>query len=1231
MPQWIRDEDGETGETLANLLQMVASYLDTLYGQISHINRLKEPYYASGSIKPIPHNKKLLTSTGFDPPEIFLQSKVIEQILARGEKKLYEEKLHNVKNLIYKNIYNNLSYINKSKGTEKAFRNLFRCFGVDDDLFRLNLYGDNVEYELKNTYESITTKKKVIDFTGFNSRSGDRSAVIYQYPSSSSDYGFISASSDLYVPFSAEAEVIFPKLPTSNHTGSSDLSLLTTVSLFGCHSSTASMDDTDSLFGSPDRDFQVQAVKVDNGERVYFRLTSSTGFLPEISTSTYPQDGESSAKVYDNSKWNFAVRVRPTNYPISSNVITSSGFYLDFYGINNYLGEVLDEFSLSSSISTDTAGDFITGSNKRFFVGAHRDGFTGSVSVKSDVRFSSLRVWHDYISDEEMQYHAKDPNNFGRLNPAQSVLSSSAGAATGHIPKAEALALNWDFETTPAADSSGEFLIRDVSSGSATLRDSYGNFGAHAKANHTAKGYGFTASKLPTTFEFIPTNRQLQPENLYSSDLVNILSTDDLFFTRESRPVKHFFSIEASMYEIISRRMLNFFASIDDFNNQIGEPINRYRGKYKGLEKLRHLFFDKIEEVTNIEKFVELYKWLDNALDTAVANLIPASANASEEVRTIVENHVLSRNKYRYPVPLFLTMPPPGSAGHTGPTEPPWVGLQADPNDNYELDDDPDVVVTKETEVNFDDPGNYQVEPRMPPGIDLDDDIKVIRRVFDDNNLIPADPNWQPGDRKIIPVAVEGGGGDKGTETKVKGGSKPKNNKPVGRGAPPPPQPKTKGCKQWPGEALCTQGKHAADGRFADNYDPKMDAHLAGSCVFRGCKDKGALNYDPCATHDGECKYKSGCVDSCASNYDPKAKIEDNSKCKYLEGCYDSAATNYWKKVKEVADNVPQGCGPGVCKDCCKYKDVVGCCDPTAKNTCKKVGNWDKKNPLTGNECSKCNPDLCEYKYGCKKVLSTQEKAAGLEVVNYDSDPNTKPCTKNNKPNHCCKITGCPKSGDPNLLNGTDLVNVPDLKKCKYRCCKDKKASNYKEHQNTYGNQCVKHDQKLCEHNYVCKQRDLKDKSGKTIAKSSNFGKDKSGKKPKEPTLTDNALCLFPACKDDGNLPGGSPFPGVKSKNYVSHKKTYHDPSKCVYEYCCDSNAMNSPYSGEFGTGWQAANPNAWKEINDNTAAKKYKCCEPPSKCCKYPQGKAVGGSAGGMPTGGGGGALPGGVPTGGS
>ena len=59
------------------------------------------------------------------------------------------------------------------------------------------------------------------------------------------------------------------------------------------------------------------------------------------------------------------------------------------------------------------------------------------------------------------------------------------------------------------------------------------------------------------------------------------------------------------MYNAISEEMLNFFAGVNDFHNLIGHPVHQYRMNYKGLEKLREIFFRRVTKVTEVEKFVE--------------------------------------------------------------------------------------------------------------------------------------------------------------------------------------------------------------------------------------------------------------------------------------------------------------------------------------------------------------------------------------------------------------------------------------------------------------------------------------------------------------------------------------------------------------------------------------------------------------------------------------------------
>jgi len=650
VPQWIREED-ESGNELKKLTQVVGSYLDTLYGQISYFTNLKETSYITGSAKQSTTiSKDLLRSQGFEVSDIFIDADILKEVFSRDSKRVYEEKLENVKNLVYKNIYNNLTFINKSKGTEKAFRNLFRCFGTDDELFKLNIYTSNAEHEIESGYETTSTKRRAIDFSGIK-RIADREATVYQHPASGTgDFGYISGSyGDRDIPVTVEAQVLFPKFPKMGDYAAVDR--LSESSLFGCHKVDHASDSDSTSFSGVDRDFMVSAVKVDE-DRTYFKLSSTAGFFPTLTSSVFYD-------VYDNSVWNFAVRIRPEQYPWSSYLTASLTSSVELYGVNVDHGVIANEFLATGTMAmtgtTKSSVLFTTAMNKKFFVGAHRTNFNGTVLTKSDVRLLSFRYWGDYLTDSEITYHAKDPANFGRENPGQNSHVWEGNIGFLHVPNIDTLALHWDFDTISSSATDGTFVVDDITSGSTVAnatgnqRYNVGNYSQTIKNSHPGKGYGFSESSSDVyTVEYIPTARITPPENLLSSKMIQILSTDDEALPRSSRPSKNFFAIEASMYDVISRKILNFFSSIDDFNNQIGAPIHKYRERYKGLEKLRQLFFERVSATPDVDKFVNLYKWLDSAVESVLVNLVPASAEVSEDVRTIIESHILERNKYRH-------------------------------------------------------------------------------------------------------------------------------------------------------------------------------------------------------------------------------------------------------------------------------------------------------------------------------------------------------------------------------------------------------------------------------------------------------------------------------------------------------------------------------------------------------------------------------------------------------
>ena len=826
IPEWIRSEDQESGQHLLKLTQIMSSYFDSLALQAKALPSLKNASYTpfsasyettssvstgSHSYKPLPFANRLVESMGLMTSEIFIDADVISQFAARDEKIIFKDKIYNTKNLIYQNLYNNLVHLYKSKGTEKAFRNAIRCYGVDDELIKVNVYANNITYELKDGYNHTIRKKNYIDF---NHGSRFAATVFQQTASSNSNsVSFISGSEELLsgTAITLEAEVIFPEQFKGANATDGDYTYFPSLSssLFGFHtaisnkaSAQSAQNDTtwargaaaaaeDALkitggtvqhndaftvlvpasagglagdvtvtvmartsmgstpsanqihwyldpasdaakianlklaingtsdtskvkFGSgitngttvgikgltasdgvtttdsyasltadntgpagnniaiadtvgtvlvnesaltsgklaggstPDMPIEVHSVRDDyNSENVYFRCTSS--LLQVNLTSSVFYD------VYDDEKWNFAVRIRPSTFPMADKVSGSIDRYVhgsgtvEFCGYNATQNYIKNQFSVTQSVLLGNKINHLVGSPKRVYAGAQRTNFTGTVKQLTDVKISSVRYWFDYLSDETIMAHAKDATNVGVLSPYQhAYLMTGSNQLLNHfIPRIDTLALNWDFAKITGSNSDGEFVVDDASSGSTAATGQYGDIGNLFKIQHTATGYGFPASNAKVVDRnFVPVAKQRLPESVASSDMIEIRSQDDINFTRETRPITHFISVEKSMYQTISEEMLKMFATIKDFNSLIGEPVNRYRPTYKRMDKLRQLFFERVEEVSDLDRYIDFYKWLDSSIDMLIEQFFPMSADATDSVRNMVESHVLERNKY---------------------------------------------------------------------------------------------------------------------------------------------------------------------------------------------------------------------------------------------------------------------------------------------------------------------------------------------------------------------------------------------------------------------------------------------------------------------------------------------------------------------------------------------------------------------------------------------------------
>ncbi len=679
IPQWIAESDEEEGAGhFKTLLQIVASYFDNLHLMIENIPTIRNINYADveEGQRPFPYSRRLLESVGFSMPDMLAAATVLEAVGSRNEQEIFAQKIYDTKNTIYRNLYNNIINIYKTKGNLNSIRNVLRCMGIDERLIRPNYYVDGQKYSIQESKRLDVIAKKYIDLCHTDRFTG----VIYQY----SDPAALPADESTFLSGSGpsvtfETSLIFPRYFDRTSEFYQYVPFIT-ASIMGVHGADAT-NPIDYSYTAPDPYIQVSVERptIDSRDArfvlSYYDIGAAT--TVRLASDIY-QD------VYEDGRWTLAVRIKPLG-EVGNKVDGSEDQYLiELYGVHAEADVIEHEFTLSASILTAPVSN-IASLPLRMYAGAQYNDFTGSLLMQSDVRIGSVSAWYSYLTNGEIQEHAIGVINQGVEKPLENAIFYNVGSDF-EIHKADTLALHWTFDNVTGSDAGGEFNVLDCSSGSFD-KASAERFGDYAEAlgkKHPGRGAGF----LPDVediynWEHLSVMTSVEPSQLYGTPKIEIREEDDEWFTKESAPTRRMFSLEKSLYANISDEILKLFASIVDFNNLIGEPVNRYRDRYKSLEKLRQLYFERTTDVRTVEEYLEFYKWLDTAISHAISQLIPATLTTrTPESLDIVESHVLERNKYqsKFPTIEFTKNEPVGYVHGIEESFYNWKGISAPPS-----------------------------------------------------------------------------------------------------------------------------------------------------------------------------------------------------------------------------------------------------------------------------------------------------------------------------------------------------------------------------------------------------------------------------------------------------------------------------------------------------------------------------------------------------------------------
>lgn len=664
IPGWITDEDQEQdSEVLKNMIQIMSSYLDTLYLQIEKLPEIvgAKQEYLYDTEKPEISTKKLLANKGFIVPELFVDSSLLEKFQHRTETEKLEKELSVVKNLIYRNVYNNSNNILKSKGTEKSLRNIFRCFGVDEELLKIRVYPVNQDIELdKPRAYAATTKKRYADFS---STSENQAATVFSYATESDTWGVITGSDSVnnmdMTSTTFECEVYFPKKRSFDGKLLS-LASVNTASIAGVssiHGGTENpnygeTNDT-TQDGNQTGNYKIRFIK-DSPESSsgHFSLLFPSGTMGEITSSTF--------EVYDNQRWNLSVRIGEKSQYSDFLGGSTQDYKVSFSGYNYDSTEQFNSFEEVRDFTDPAEAVQALTVSKRVFAGADVVNHASNVAfTRSDAMISSVRYWIDWLPDETLKNHALYPSSVGTdaVDNAYYYDSGIMGATTAgkQVNKMDLLVLNWDFSKIDFDALGGYYYSHDRSLSSSTginFIDEKTNKKYSARF-HFSEG-GDTSVKKIAKVKQVLGARESEVDYIRDSHLITIKEGDYDPFVVNPDPVYNKVTIEKSYSAVINDEIVKYLASMSYFSNLVGRPVNKYRINYKELDFFKRKIFSLFnpendpEKEPDIEKFIEYYKWIDESVNAFIKQIMPASSIDNRNALNVIESHLLERSKYHH-------------------------------------------------------------------------------------------------------------------------------------------------------------------------------------------------------------------------------------------------------------------------------------------------------------------------------------------------------------------------------------------------------------------------------------------------------------------------------------------------------------------------------------------------------------------------------------------------------
>ena len=284
------------------------------------------------------------------------------------------------------------------------------------------------------------------------------------------------------------------------------------------------------------------------------------------------------------------------------------------------------------------------------FQGAGSGKFLNDSSVTSNASITNfhglvtnIRFFSKNTTQEEYINRAKNYDSFGVADPKKNY--NYTPSTTGSF---ERLILHTDAKQgTKTTTPTGGIRLFDFSQNNLHFEGS--NF---ENSSNVMKNLRVNFEVLSDKFDINFTNSKVRvrsfqdSENLEQSYFSTISPVYEILPSEESLDDNRL-SLDMSVMKGLNENILKMFNNFDALDDALGRPNLLFTENYQDLRHLRTVYFNNVLEVLNLQKYRELFKWIDNSFTDVVYSLIPRTTNFLG-INFIYESHLLERNRFRY-------------------------------------------------------------------------------------------------------------------------------------------------------------------------------------------------------------------------------------------------------------------------------------------------------------------------------------------------------------------------------------------------------------------------------------------------------------------------------------------------------------------------------------------------------------------------------------------------------